>query len=129
MTSFRVPCVFLMFSFMCLMFYARDITEGTIISGYLKYNDVNVGRDNSFGMATRYGLDDPGFESRCGARFSALVQTGTGTQPASYTMGTGSFPGVKRPGRGVDHPPHLAPRLKIEWGYTSAPPLGLHGLL
>jgi len=21
-------------------------------------------------------------------------------------MGTGSFPGVKRPGRGVDHPPH-----------------------
>jgi hypothetical protein len=24
------------------------------------------------------------------------------------------FPGVKRPGRGVDHPPHLAPRLKKE---------------
>jgi len=29
-------------------------------------------------------------------------------------MGTGSFPGVKRPGRGVDHPPHLALRLKKE---------------
>jgi len=29
-------------------------------------------------------------------------------------MGTGSFSGVKRPGRGVDHPPHLAPRLKKE---------------
>jgi hypothetical protein len=27
-------------------------------------------------------------------------------------MGTGSFPGVKRPGLGVDHPPHLAPRLQ-----------------
>ena len=40
-----------------------------------------------------------------GARFSAPVQTGPGAQPASYTMGTGSFPGVKRPGRGVDHPP------------------------
>jgi hypothetical protein len=25
-----------------------------------------------------------------------------------------SFPGVKRPGRSVDHPPHLAPRLKKE---------------
>jgi hypothetical protein len=25
-----------------------------------------------------------------------------------------SFPGVKRPGRGVDHSPHLAPRLKKE---------------
>jgi len=27
-------------------------------------------------------------------------------------MGTGSFPWVKRPGRGVDHPPYLALRLK-----------------
>ena len=25
--------------------------------------------------------------------------------PGSYTVGTGSFPEVKRPGRGVDHPP------------------------
>jgi len=29
-----------------------------------------------------------------GPRFSALVQTGPGVHPASYTMGTGSFPGV-----------------------------------
>jgi len=29
-------------------------------------------------------------------------------------MGTGSFPGVKRLGCGVDHPPHLASRLKKE---------------
>jgi hypothetical protein len=35
------------------------------------------------------------------ARFSAPVQTGA--HPASCTVGTGSFPGVKRPGRGVDH--------------------------
>jgi hypothetical protein len=48
------------------------------------------------------------------ARFSAPVQTGPGAHPASYTMGTCSFPRVKRPGRGVDHPPHLAPRLKTE---------------
>ena len=41
---------------------------------------------------------------RWGARFSAPVQIGRGAHPASYTMGTGSFPGVKRPGRGVDHP-------------------------
>jgi len=47
-----------------------------------------------------------------GARFSAPVQTGPVDYPAS--MGTGSFPGVKRPGRGVDHPPHPAPRLKKE---------------
>jgi len=27
-------------------------------------------------------------------------------------MGTGSFPGIKRPGGGIDHPPPLAPRLR-----------------
>ena len=40
-----------------------------------------------------------------GARFYALVQTGPGNYPASYTMGTVSFSGVERSGRGVDHPP------------------------
>ena len=40
-----------------------------------------------------------------GAQFSAPVQNEPGAHPASCTMGTGSFPGVKRPGRGVDHPP------------------------
>jgi len=37
-----------------------------------------------------------------GPRFSAPVQTGAGTHPASYAMGTGSFPGEKRPGRGAE---------------------------
>jgi hypothetical protein len=49
-----------------------------------------------------------------GARFSALVQAGPGAHPASYEMGTGFFPGVKRPQRGVDHPLHLATRLNKE---------------
>jgi hypothetical protein len=49
-----------------------------------------------------------------GANFSAPVQTGRGVQIASYAMGTGSLPGVKRPGRGFEHPPRLAPRLKKE---------------
>ena len=39
-----------------------------------------------------------------GTRFSSPLQTGLGSFPASYTMGTGSLPGVNRPGRGVDHP-------------------------
>ena len=49
-----------------------------------------------------------------GAKFCAPVHTGSEANPAPCTMGTGSVPGVKRPGRGVDHPPHLAPRLKKE---------------
>jgi len=71
------------------------------------------GRKSSVGIATRYGLDGPGSNSVEG-RFSAPVQTGPGGNLASYTIGTGSFPGTKRPGRDVDHPHHLAPRLKKE---------------
>ena len=73
---------------------------------------LQVGRESSVGIATRYGLDGPGIESRWGAGFSAPALNGPGDHPASYTIGTGSFPGVKRPGRGVDHPPHLAPWLR-----------------
>jgi hypothetical protein len=45
-------------------------------------------------------------------QFFAYVQTGPGAYPASYTMGTGSFPGVKRPGRGADHPPPSSAEVK-----------------
>jgi hypothetical protein len=63
-----------------------------------------VGRDSPVGIATRYGLEGPGIESRWVARFSAAVQTGPGTHPPSCMMGTGSFPEVNRPGCGNDHP-------------------------
>ena len=64
-------------------------------------------RDSSVGIATRYGLGGPGIKSRWGgAKFSALVQTGTGAPPSFLCNGYWvSFPGVKRPGRGVDHLP------------------------
>ena len=54
---------------------------------------------------TGYGLDGPGIESQLGERFSAPVQTGPGAHPASCTMGTVSFPGIKS-GRGVTLTPH-----------------------
>ena len=57
-------------------------------------------------------MDDPGIEIRWGARLSAAVQTGPGAHPLSYTKGTGSFPGVKRPGRGVNHPPASSAEVK-----------------
>jgi hypothetical protein len=44
-----------------------------------------------------------------GAMFPARDKTGPGPNPAPYTMGTGSCPAVKWPGRGVDHlPPSIA---------------------
>jgi len=63
-----------------------------------------VGRDSAVGIATRYGPGGQGIKSQWGTRFFAPVQTGPGAHPASYTMGNWSFPGVKRPGRGVEHP-------------------------
>ena len=57
-----------------------------------------LGWDSSVGIASCYGLDRPGIESRWGARFSTPVQTGPGAYQASYTMGTGSFPGGKAAG-------------------------------
>jgi hypothetical protein len=91
-------------------------------------NIIEVDRDSSVSIATRYGLDGPVIESRWSSRFSSTDQTGPGAHPVSYTMGTGSFLAVKGPGRGVGHPPHLAPRLKKESSYTSTPTVGLRGL-
>jgi hypothetical protein len=48
------------------------------------------------------------------ARFFAHFQTGSGAHQASCTMGTGSFPGVKRPGRGADHPDHPSAEVEYE---------------
>jgi hypothetical protein len=54
-----------------------------------------------------YGLYDRGSYPERAEDFSSspCVQTGSGTRPASYTMGTGGpFPGGKaRPGRDDDH--------------------------
>jgi len=40
-----------------------------------------------------------------GARISAPIQAGQRLTKPPYTMGTGSFLGVKWPGCGTDHPP------------------------
>jgi len=62
-----------------------------------------MSRDSSDGIMTFYGLDGPGIVSRWGRDFPH-----PGAHPASHTMGTGSFPGVKRPGRGVVYSPPIS---------------------
>jgi hypothetical protein len=64
-------------------------------------------------MASSYGLDGLGIESWWGEIFSTPVQTGSEAHPATYTMGTGSFTGIKRDVALTTHR-HLAPRLKKE---------------
>ena len=85
----------------CLPFSAFIPTDGECTVS-------RVGPDSSVGIETRYGLDGSVRGSNSGgSEFSALVQTGPGAHPAYYTMGTGSFSGVKRPGLGVDNPPSI----------------------
>ena len=62
-----------------------------------------------------------------GTRFSAPVQTGPGTHPASFTMGTRSFPKVKG-GRSVTLTPHplLVPLVMKEYLYSLYGPYGLY---
>jgi hypothetical protein len=69
-----------------------------------------LSRDNAVGISTNYWLttEGPEFESKWGQEFSLLhvVQAGSEVHPTSYPMGIGgSSPGVKRPGREVDHSP------------------------
>jgi len=81
-----------------------------------------LGRDSSVGITTYNGLD----RNPVAVRFSATIQTGPGAHPDSYTMGTGSFLGVKRPALTIHHHPAL--RLKKEYSYTFTTPVGLRDL-
>ena len=71
-------------------------------------------RDSSVGIATLYGLEGLGIESQWGEIFRNRPDRPWGPPSLLYNGYRISFLGVKRPGRGVDHPPYLAPRLKKE---------------
>jgi len=75
-----------------------------VVSRYCQHCFTIWGRDSLVGIATRYGPDGLGsrIPVRGGAIFSAPVQTRPGAHPASYTVGTGSFLGEKRPACGAD---------------------------
>jgi hypothetical protein len=73
-----------------------------------------MGRDSLVGVATRYGLDGPGIESRWGRVFPNPFRPALWPTQPPIEWVWGLFPGVKWPVRCVDHPPHLAPRLRNE---------------
>ena len=68
--------------------------------------------DSSVGIATRYGNGRSGDRIPVRSKFPASIQIGSKAHPASYTISTGSFPGVKRPGCGVDHLPPSSAEVK-----------------
>ena len=64
-----------------------------------------MGRGSSVSIATCYGLDGPGIESRWGRDFPHPSRPALGpTQPPIQRV-PGISRGVKRPGRGFNHQP------------------------
>jgi len=68
---------------------------------------LNRGRDSSVGVATRYGMGGPGLNPGGGGGeiFPTRPYRPWGPPNLLYNGYRISFPGVKRPGRGVDHSP------------------------
>jgi len=74
-----------------------------------------VGRDSAVGIATALWARRSGDGIPMEAIFSAPVLDRPWGPPLLLYKGYRVFPGGKeRPGRGVDHPPHLVSRLKKE---------------
>jgi len=71
-----------------------------------------VGRDSSASIATRYRLDGLGIESWWGQDSLHPSRMALGpTQPPLQWV-PGLSPGVRRPGRGVDHSPPSSAEVK-----------------
>ena len=103
----RVGGIFNYFIALCFTHYVRSLVF-YLVELLLVFYIFNDGYHSFFfvwGDSLRAGRS--GDRIPVGARFSAPVQTGTGTHPASYTCttNTGSFSGENQLGRGVDNPP------------------------
>jgi hypothetical protein len=69
---------------------------------------LKVEPGSSVGIATGYGVDGAGIESRWGRDFPNLPKTALGP-PNLLCNGYLVFPGsIKRPGRGADHLPSFS---------------------
>ena len=77
------------------------------------------------GIATLYGLDGPGIESRCGYFPHPSIPALAPTQPGSgFASGVG---GVKRPWSGIDNPLQSSNKVKERVDLICSPQ-DLHGL-
>jgi hypothetical protein len=71
-----------------------------------------VGRDSSVDIATRYELDDPRIEPRYRRYFPHLSRPVVGPTQPPIQLYRVSFQGVKRSGRGFDHPSSSSAEVK-----------------
>jgi hypothetical protein len=112
----------------------HPVEEGCSIPPQYIFNATPKGAfDSYFSSVSRYSdslrAARSGDRIQVKAKISAPVQTGLGVYPASCTMGTGSLSqGQSDQDVALTAHPHLAPRIKKEYSYTSTPCLGVHGL-
>ena len=115
-----------------LCFFGTEINMLFSVKNYkrIEYMQLNIlSIENGFRIIIIYSLRDGKSRDRIPMkeRFSANLQTVPGAHSASYIMGTGSYPGAKRSGRGVNHPPTSSAKVKerVElYLYCPSVPLG-----
>jgi hypothetical protein len=79
-------------------------------------------RDSSVGIETGYRPDGRGSNPGSAKVFFFFSQTSSGSNPASYPMGSGAISlGVKRPGRESDHSPLSSDEVKNGGAILSLP--------
>ena len=88
------------------MTYCKMLCRNSLCDRSCTAFRTSINDTNGPGLLSRYN-DSPwvgrsGDRNPVAARFSAPDQTGPGAHPV-HAVGTVSFPGVKRPGRGVNH--------------------------
>jgi len=83
---------------------------------------------SAVGIATRYGMDGPGLNPSWGEIFRTSPDRSWGPPSLLYYRYWVSFLGLKRPERGVQHPPHSSVEVKEKVSYKCTSLLGLHGL-
>jgi hypothetical protein len=88
---------------------------------------LRIGRDSSVGIATRYGLNGPGIESRLGRYFLHPSRSAYGPPSLLFNVYRVSFLGVRRPRHG-DRPPPSSATVKERVELYLCAPLCLHGL-
>ena len=103
------------------------IRTNTVIWYYVSLSRIGGGIAQSV-QRLSYGLDGLRMESRCGDISRVSPGQHSDPPPTLYVYRLFFLPGLRWPGCGVDNPPHLAPRLKKVYSYTSTPSMHLHGI-
>ena len=89
--------------FFCIKWIVLNVVSVKVSDDIWFFARIKIGRSSSVGEATRYGLDDPGIEYRWRRNFPRPTRPALGpTQPPTHWI-PALFPGIKRPGRALNH--------------------------